>query len=401
MPNSLHPDSLAPDPISRSTSPRVVHLVPAMFGADGVAGGAERYALELAHHMAEAVPTTLLSFGERERSETMGALRIRVLGEPWYVRGQRFNPLKWSIFAELRKADVIHCHQQHILASSLAAVFGRLSRRPVFVTELGGGGWDVSAYISTDRWFNGHLHVSAYSRSIVGHSGKPWAHVIMGGVDSARFSPGPAALRDGAVLFVGRLLPHKGVNYLIEALPGGMRLKLIGKVRDPRYCEGLRTLAAGRCVEFHHDFDDAALIDHYRRALCVVLPSVYRTIYGEETAVPELLGQTLLEGMACGLPAICTAVASLPEVVEDGVSGFVVPPNDSRALAERLCWLRDHPESAAAMGAAARRRVLERFTWPEVVRRCLAIYAGTDSSEFGPCIIPTMRARKELENAAR
>ena len=92
--------------------------------------------------------------------------------------------------------------------------------------------------------------------------------------------------------------------------------------------------------------------------------------------MPELLGQTLLEGMACGLPAVCTAVASLPEVVEDGVNGFVVPPNDARALAERLCWLRDHPETAAAMGAAARHSVLERFFWPAVVRRCLAIYAG-------------------------
>jgi glycosyltransferase involved in cell wall biosynthesis len=120
-----------------------------------------------------------------------------------------------------------------------------------------------------------------------------------------------------------------------------------------------------------------------------VLPSVYRTIHGDETSVPELLGQTLLEGMACGLPAICTAVASLPEVVEDGVSGFVVPPNDPAALGERLCWLRDHPEAAAAMGVAARRRVLERFTWPMVVRRCLAVYAGEtprDSNQIRPSL---------------
>lgn len=281
MRTSLHPESLASDPTSRSTSPRVVHLVPAMFGADGVTGGAERYAFELARHMAETVPTTLLSFGKRERQETMGPLRICVLGQPWYVRGQRFNPLKWSIFAELRKASVIHCHQQHVLASSLAAVFGRLSRRRVFVSDLGGGGWDISAYISTDRWFNGHLHISEYSRSIAGHRDKLWAHVIMGGVDSERFSPGPAVPRDRAVLFVGRLLPHKGVNYLIEALPEGMRLKLVGQAHDLRYFEALRNLAAGRCVEFHQGCDDAALLEHYRRAICVVLPSVYRTMYGD------------------------------------------------------------------------------------------------------------------------
>jgi hypothetical protein len=122
--------------LDRSVAPRVVHLVPALFGSDRTVGGAERYALELARHMAEIVPTTLLSFGESERRETAGALRIRVLGDPWYVRGQRFNALKWSMFTELRAADVIHCHQQHIMASSLTAVFGRLSRRRVFVSDL-------------------------------------------------------------------------------------------------------------------------------------------------------------------------------------------------------------------------------------------------------------------------
>jgi glycosyltransferase involved in cell wall biosynthesis len=356
--------------------PRVIHLVPATFGPGGVAGGAERYAFELARHMAEVVPTTLLSFGEREISTTVGPLRVRVLGDPWYVRGQRFNPLKLSMIPELARADVIHCHQQHILASSMAALFARLSRRRVFVSDLGGGGFDISAWLSTDRWFDGHLHISEYSRAIAGHSGAPGAHVIMGGVDSVKFSPADGAARDRAVLFVGRLLPHKGVNYLIEALPQGMKLRVVGQASEQRYLDDLRALARGRDVEFYHDCDDAALLGHYHRAMCIVLPSVYRTIYGSQTAVPELLGQTLLEGMACGLPAIATAVASLPEVVEDGVCGFVVPPNDAQALAERLCRLRDSPETAAAMGAAARRRMVERFTWPAVVRRCLAIYAG-------------------------
>ena len=98
-------------------------------------------------------------------------------------------------------------------------------------------------------------------------------------------------------------------------------------------------------------------------------------MYGQRSDIPELLGQTLLEGMACGTPAICTNVGSLPEVVEDGVTGFVVPANDPQALGAKLLWLRDHPDRAREMGEAARRRVLERFTWPAVVRRCLEIYA--------------------------
>src|SRR5271169_3892949 len=118
---------------------RVLHIAPAIFGEDGVVGGAERYALELAKHMAAEVPT---------------------------------------LFAAFRQADVIHCHQQHILASSMASLACRLTGRKVFVSDLGGGGWDVSAYISTDRWYHGHLHISEYSRSVFGHAQQPWAHVI-------------------------------------------------------------------------------------------------------------------------------------------------------------------------------------------------------------------------------
>jgi glycosyltransferase involved in cell wall biosynthesis len=101
---------------------------------------------------------------------------------------------------------------------------------------------------------------------------------------------------------------------------------------------------------------------------------VYKDLYGRETRVPELLGQTLLEGMACGIPAVCTDVASMPEIVEDGASGFIVPPNNPVALREKLIWLRDHPVERRIMGQAARQRVLDRFTWTSVVRRCLEIY---------------------------
>lgn len=356
--------------------PRVLHIVPALFGsADGVIGGAERYALELARFMAEETPTTLVSFGERERRETLGQLKIRVIGDPWYVRNQRTNPVSLSLVAELRKADVVHCHQQHVLASSLAALVGKLSQRRVFVSALGGGGWDVSAFVSTDRWYQGHLHLSEYSRKIYGQADKSWSHVISGGVDTEKFSPAERVGRDGSVLFVGRLLPHKGVNDLVNAVAPDMPLQLIGQSYDSRFLEDLKTMACGKQVTFRHDCDDAALVQAYRQALCVVLPSVYKSIYGEETRVPELLGQTLLEGMACGTPAICTDVASMPEVVDDGVTGFVVPAHDVAALGQKLVWLREHPSEAKEMGRAARERVLEKFTWPRVVKRCLEIYS--------------------------
>ena len=130
-------------------------------------------------------------------------------------------------------------------------------------------------------------------------------------------------------------------------------------------------------------------VHEYRRAMCIVLPSVYRTDEGYETVVPELLGQTLLEGMACGAPAICTDVASMPEIVEHGVSGFVVPPNDPASIGERLVVApRAHPAEAASMGEAGRRRVLAKFTWTHTVDCCLEAYGSAVS---GTCAVASRR----------
>jgi len=230
----------------------------------------------------------------------------------------------------------------------------------------------VSGYVKTDRWYHGRLHISEYSRQVYGS--ERGSRVIYGGVDIERFMPSPNNVERDTVLFVGRIMPHKGVDVLIEAVTPDMRVEIIGPMSDAGFVHDLHVLAAGKTVTFRHDADDTELIAAYQRALCVVLPSVYRTRYGTETLVPELLGQTLLEGMACAAPTVATDVASLPEVVADGVTGFVVPPGNPQALRERLRWLNEHREVAAEMGWAGRQRVLERFTWPAVVQRCLTAY---------------------------
>ena len=355
----------------------MLHVVPALFGPSGLVGGAERYALELARHMADRVPTRLISFGSEPSTLKEGNLEVRVIAGAWHVRGQRTNPFTPAIVPEILKADVVHCHQHHILLSSAAALVCRLTGRRVFATDLGGGGWDISAYVSTDRWFHAHLHISEYSRHISQHTGHDWARVILGGVDTVKFSPDASSVRSGRVLFVGRLLPHKGVGDLIAALPDGLALDVVGPPTSTGTIEMLSTQAAGKAVAFHHGLSDASVVEKYQRALCLVLPSVYRTPDGHSTEVPELLGQTLLEAMACGTPVICTRVASMPEIVEDGVSGFIVEPGDREALRSRLEWLAAHPHEAAAMGASGRARVLQRFQWVDVVERCLDAYRNS------------------------
>ena len=276
----------------------VMHVVPAVFDEEqGVLGGAERYAMELARHMADVISTTLLAFGPRGSRTKIGELHVRVLGKPIHVRGQSQNPFSLRLFSALRPATVVHCHQRHVLTSSLAAGFCRLTGRKVFVSDLGGGGWDLSAYVRTDNWYHGHLHLSEYSRRLSGHEEYRRAHVISGGVDAEKFSPGTRDDRQGTVVFVGRLLPHKGVDQLVRAVPSDIPLEIIGSVLDPRYLQDLQKLAEGKQVRFRHDCTDEEIVEAYRRALCVVLPIVYTDMYGGQTQVPELLGQTLLEGM--------------------------------------------------------------------------------------------------------
>ncbi|MBK6425582.1 MAG: glycosyltransferase [Blastocatellia bacterium] len=170
------------------------------------------------------------------------------------------------------------------------------------------------------------------------------------------------------------MLAHKGIDVLVDAIDEGLSLEVIGRPYDGDYLELLQERAQGKNVTFRHDVSDPDLVAAYRQAAAIVLPSVYRDVYGHSMTVPELLGQTLLEGMACGIPAVCADVASMPEVVTDGVTGFVVPPNDPIALRERLHTLVEDAELNVAMGSAARADVLERFTWPRVVDRCLDIY---------------------------
>ena len=170
---------------------RVVHVVPALFGEGGIVGGAERYAFELARHMADVVPTTLVTFGDADADEH-GRARCGCgsLGGPWYVRGQRTNPVSRRLLGALRAPTSCTATSSTCWPAALAAVWCRAdSARRVFVSDLGGGGWDVSAYVSTDRWFHGHLHLSEYSRRCSAMRAHPRAHVIGGGVDTRKFSP--------------------------------------------------------------------------------------------------------------------------------------------------------------------------------------------------------------------
>lgn len=357
---------------------RVVHVAPTPFGRGGIFGGGERYSLELARALARDVDCELVSFGRHARawSEPSG-LVLRILHSVALVGGHPAHPVGLGLGDALAGADVVHTHHLRSMPSKLAALHARGRGIATAVTDhgLGGGNWAGLL----PRLFDRFLTVSAYSASELA-APEARTRVIYGGADPARFCPEAEAVRRG-VLFVGRLTPHKGVDRLIEALPEDAELRVVGTAghdaqppeRD--YPHLLRRLAERRRIEFRGAVPDADLPALYRSAQVLALPSVEVTCYGREIAVSELLGLAAIEAMASGTPVVASRLGGLPEVVEDGVTGFLVEPGNVAELRERLCQVLSNRLLAERLGRNGRERVLESFTWAACADRCLAAYS--------------------------
>ncbi|MFI5214743.1 MAG: glycosyltransferase family 4 protein [Gemmatimonadales bacterium] len=357
---------------------RVLFTSPALFGEEGVYGGGERYALGLARAVArELGGATLYAAGAQTRELREGQLRIAVRQPRFFVRGQPSNPFPRGLWPEIAEADVVHCFQQHIALTSVALLMARARGIPVFATDLGGGGWDISSYVDTSRWFTGLLHLSAFAAKVAGREADARDAVLLGGIDATyaqtrRRSPAPGVT--GTVLFVGRFFPHKGPDVLLEAADPSWDVVICGRAQDDRYLADLRGLAQGKRVTFVMSASDEELDAQYSRAAVVVVPSVGKDRYGGTTNVPELLGLVALEAAAHGVPVVASDVASLPEIVEHGATGLLVPPGDAGALRDAVGSLLKDPVRRAVMGGKARQRVVERFSWKTAGEAAIGAY---------------------------
>ncbi len=112
----------------------------------------------------------------------------------------------------------------------------------------------------------------------------------------------------------------------------------------------------------------------FRDDLPRILPALDLLVH---PASMEGLGVALLQAAACGIPIVAGRAGGIPEIVHDGENGWLVEPDDSSALAERINTLLDHPEQAAAFGAAGRRLVEQAFSIPAMAAGNLAIYRKT------------------------
>jgi glycosyltransferase involved in cell wall biosynthesis len=338
---------------------RAVYVTPLYFDEESYLGGGERYPLNLARALVGTggYEVEIVSYGDSASVRKLplaDGLTLRVL--PAARRRPGSERLSWEIISAVREADLVHIHQIFSRPSEVALLVAKLFGKPVCATDHGGatsrlgrslGMLDLADRITCYSRFGGSL---IESRTAV--------DLVPGGVDDTFFTPASVGPRDRLV-YVGRVMPHKGIDRLLAALPAEIPLWICGRPYHAEYYQLLRTLARNKQVTFVTDVDDDELRNLYRRALAVVLPSVYVDCYGTPQPWPELMGFSLLEGMACGAPAICSRVGGMPEFVEHGETGFVF--DELTQLTDYLTRLADDPTLVERMGAEGRRQVVTRY----------------------------------------
>jgi glycosyltransferase involved in cell wall biosynthesis len=355
---------------------KIAYLTPLYFDEKSCLGGGERYPLNLAIGVVQAsrgaCQVELVSYGETSfRKPLHPGVSLRVLRID--TRSSlRLNMLSWELPSAIADADLVHFHTVYAMSTEMGLVLAKQQNKLLCATDHGGDssslGRNLGILELADR-------IVAYSDFGAGHlKTQTPIEIVRGGVDGDLFTPpapGTRRRRD-RVLYVGRLLPHKGIEHLIEALPPELPLTVCGRPYHEDYYRRLRQGAEGKQVEFVTDADDATILDLYRRAWVNVLPSVYRDCYDTIHIMPELMGFTLQEAMACGTPAICSRVGGMPEYVRDGETGFIFDTPEE--LTARLRQLAGDPALVDRMGEQARRVVEEEFDLKVAGRRMLEVY---------------------------
>jgi glycosyltransferase involved in cell wall biosynthesis len=371
-------------------------------------GGVEHYVQELAAHLRDSgrfrpLVVTSSGIGRKEsdcvdgidvvRLPTMLKLSNTPLGVRWPMQLRRVLREECAVLVNT------HAPVPGLADAALLAA----GRRPVVATYHSGSMKKGVPAIDTwlglyERmvlpleWRRAAAVVGVSPSSLVAQR-RMDAYIISPGVHTDRFRPRPT---DGAVaprsgtrlpplVYVGRIersSSWKGIGVLLDAMAvlarshPAARLELIGTGDAvPHWRRRVDELGLNDRVEFRGRLEGESLVAAYADALAVVLPS---------TTEAEAFGMTLIEAMACGVPAVGSRVGGIPYVIDDGITGLLVPPGDALALSAAVARLYDDPTLRVTLGRQARETVVDRNDWKLQLDRYLDLFDELLQSRPGP-----------------
>lgn len=297
------------------------------------------------------------------------------------------NLFYWTLrLHDLQAFDVVHCH------------FGPIGRVLAFLREIGAiegklvttfHGIDVSAYVRSHPRLYDHLFrrgdlflpvSDVWARRLEALGASPSTiRVHRMGTDLRRFvyrPPHTAAGTPFRLLTIGRLVEKKGIEFALHAVSEVVRQGYdvaYDVVGDGPLRPELESLCSdlgldGR-VTFH-GWQDQTLVARFMAESDTLLAPSVTDKAGDQEGIPV----TLMEAMATGLPTVATFHSGIPELVDDGVSGLLVPERDVEAMAARIRRLIDTPSLAADISAAGRAKVEDEHDNAKLIRRLVALY---------------------------
>ncbi len=301
-----------------------------------------------------------------------------------------FASLVWATMQRLRREpqiDLIHAHW--LIPQGLAALVARrLANRhvPVLCTSHGGDLFGLRSPVLTRlkrailRRCEGISVVSqAMASKVAVIAPGVAAEVIPMGTDlQQRFVPAaaPAAQLPSHLVFVGRLVPKKGLEHLLDALhqlrQAGVPLsaEIVGHgPLEGALAEKTRILGLDARVHFAGPVSHDSLAGHYHRAGIAVFPFV-EAADGDQ----EGFGLVMVEAMGCGCTVIASDLPAVRDVIRNDETGILVPPGDPLALATAIRDALNDPERVRALAERGRSYALERFDWGVTRRKFTALY---------------------------
>jgi glycosyltransferase involved in cell wall biosynthesis len=289
--------------------------------------------------------------------------------------------------------DLIHLHNRFFFDFNMASVYARLKKKPFIMTAHNPRPKHVRSLAGTlgvaYDWLVGRwpfiladrvIAVSDWAKHDIAKYGVDRSKIVTihNGINLDAYRPSGGervrekySVGDGKMLlFVGRMVPQKGVRYLLDAMPivleshPGTKLVLVG--RGSLYDElrrQARELGLDGDAVFSGYMEEEELKEAYGACDLFVLPSTV-----------EPFGIVIVEAMASGKPVVCTDSGGVREIVDDGISGFVVPSRSPGALAERISALLSDARLRSDMGRRGRETVESRFDWRRIALETKRLY---------------------------